>query len=58
MAHRNFGIKPVHCGQEMYLDGDDEQEIEWFACGQCDHLTGVPVGYFDNTPEEYRSKIK
>ena len=53
--HRDFGIKPKCCSQDMYLDEDDD--TQWFECENCGNVSVVPEGYYDNTPTEVYSPI-
>lgn len=56
MAHKNFGIKPKCCGEDMFIDHDDDDS--WFCCNVSGpiHTVDIPYGYFDNTPEEFETK--
>jgi len=58
MSHKNFGIKPKCCGQDMFLDYDDDEDC-WFTCNVAGpiHTTAVPDGYFDDTPQEHKEGL-
>jgi len=50
MVHKNFGIKPQCCGEDMFIEQNDDDL--WFECNVgCEAVQEIPDGYFDNTPE-------
>lgn len=50
MAHKDFGIKPQCCDEDMFIERNDDDL--WFECNVgCEKTQEIPEGYFDNTPE-------